>query len=274
MFWVELPMRPAQPAPHAEPARAGDEPGPSLRVLVVEDLPVNQKVATGMLRSLGHEVDIAEHGEAALGRIKTHAYDVIFMDMQMPRMDGLQATAAIRALENGKDVPIVAMTANVFETDRHACLAAGMNDFVAKPMTVQDLAAAIARVRANVAMRNDILPALPAPEFDQTRFETLLGHIDGEALRSIINGFLEEAACLLQQVEQNPTEEDRARILRILRDSAEELGFSESARASELATSNPDRPAAITKIRECLQLEAARAQVLLSVEEAKSRGAA
>src|SRR5205823_2205320 len=108
-------------------------------------VPVNQKVVRGMLRSLGHMVEIAEDGEAAVAKVRSRAYDLILMDMQMPRMNGLDATRAIRGLQEGREsVPIVAMTANVFETDRDACLAAGMNDFIGKPINLADLAAAIA----------------------------------------------------------------------------------------------------------------------------------
>src|SRR5262249_741626 len=116
-------------------------------ILLVEDMPVNQIVARGMLASLGHKVFIANDGIEALEMLETSSYDLILMDMQMPRMNGLDATKAIRGSEGSfAKLPIIAMTANAFHSDRNLCLAAGMNDFVAKPMDIEALAAAIRRI--------------------------------------------------------------------------------------------------------------------------------
>jgi len=103
-------------------------------VLLVEDNAVNREVAFDLLRSAGLEVDVAEDGVQAVEKARTSAYDLILMDVQMPGMDGLQATPAIHALPGHAGTPIVAMTANVFEEDRAACLEAGMVDHVAKPV--------------------------------------------------------------------------------------------------------------------------------------------
>jgi CheY-like chemotaxis protein len=103
-------------------------------VLLAEDNPVNSEIARMILEEVDLRVDVAEDGEQALHLAGTHHYDLILMDMQMPRMDGLAATLAIRRLPDYADRPIVAMTANAFVEDKQRCIAAGMDDFIAKPV--------------------------------------------------------------------------------------------------------------------------------------------
>jgi signal transduction histidine kinase/AmiR/NasT family two-component response regulator len=115
-------------------------------ILVVEDNAINQRVAQHMLLKLGHSVDLAQNGREALERLRTNRYDLVLMDCQMPEMDGFEATAQIRSTASAvldRDIPIVAMTANAFDEDRERCLAAGMNDFLAKPVDRQVLAGII-----------------------------------------------------------------------------------------------------------------------------------
>jgi PAS domain S-box-containing protein len=109
------------------------------RILLVEDNDLNQEVAIELLRGAGFVVDLAENGQVALDKVKAADYDIVLMDMQMPVMDGLTATREIRKEERFKDLPIVAMTANAMQRDRDLCLAAGMNDHVAKPIEPDDL---------------------------------------------------------------------------------------------------------------------------------------
>jgi CheY-like chemotaxis protein len=108
-------------------------------VLLVEDNAVNQEVALELLQSVGLQVDLVGDGEQAVRQVCQRRYDLVLMDVQMPVLDGLQATRRIRALPGMDTLPIVAMTANAFGDDRDACLAAGMNDHVAKPVDPQQL---------------------------------------------------------------------------------------------------------------------------------------
>ena len=113
------------------------------RILLVEDNELNQEVAAELLRGEGIAVDLAEHGGIALEKLAARDYDLVLMDMQMPVMDGLAATRAIRAQPRLADLPVLAMTANVMAGDRERCLAAGMNDHVAKPIDPAELQAAL-----------------------------------------------------------------------------------------------------------------------------------
>jgi PAS domain S-box-containing protein len=124
----------------------GARPRGRVRVLLAEDNPVNQKVASRMLDKLGHIVDVVGNGIEAVQAARKLPYDVILMDCQMPELDGYSATQEIRSLEGpGSHTPIIAMTANAMAGDRERCLAAGMDDYVAKPIRTEELYAALGR---------------------------------------------------------------------------------------------------------------------------------
>jgi two-component system, sensor histidine kinase and response regulator len=132
------------------------------RALLVEDNELNQEVALEFLRTLGLEVDLAADGAIALQKVQQQAYDVVLMDMQMPVMDGLSATRAIRQLPGLQALPILAMTANAMAEDRERCLAAGMNDHIAKPIDVQELVDKLHRwVRPDHSRQPPVVTACP-----------------------------------------------------------------------------------------------------------------
>lgn len=108
---------------------------PANRILVAEDNPVNQKVIIGMLKKLGFSASLASNGVEVLDALRNADYELIFMDCQMPIMDGYEATRAIRASDSGH-IPIVALTANAMPDDEEKCLAAGMDGYIPKPVNI------------------------------------------------------------------------------------------------------------------------------------------
>ena len=126
----------------------------TLNILIAEDNPVNQKVAQLMLQRLGHRTDLAANGQEVLRALENQSCDLVLMDIQMPQMDGLEATATIRTAPRfaaKAGIPIVAMTAYAMAGDRERFLAAGMDDYVAKPVSIEELRAAIERAMAKAA---------------------------------------------------------------------------------------------------------------------------
>jgi len=122
-----------------------------LRILLAEDNVVNQKLALRLLQQMGYRADVASNGVEAIESLHRQVYDVVLMDVQMPEMDGLAAARAICAKWGPKERPrIVAMTANAMQGDREACIAAGMDDYVTKPIRVEALVEALEQVRPRV----------------------------------------------------------------------------------------------------------------------------
>jgi signal transduction histidine kinase/DNA-binding LytR/AlgR family response regulator len=143
-FWFTVAL--AAPAGDAAAEPGAEAPVRHLRILLAEDNPVNQQVAIGLLRRRGHEVDVVGDGHAAVAAVAARTYDVVLMDVHMPALDGIEATRAIRRLPgDGGRVPIVALSATAMREEIAACLAAGMNDHLAKPIDPVRLAAALAR---------------------------------------------------------------------------------------------------------------------------------
>jgi signal transduction histidine kinase/ActR/RegA family two-component response regulator len=138
-FTFVIPLVPAdEPGKQAKAAQKALK-ATNLKILLVEDNAVNQMLALGMLQKLGLNADLATDGAEAVERVRDTSYDLILMDMQMPRMDGLTATRAIRSMPDIRQPRIVALTANAMESDRDACLAAGMDDFLSKPFKAAEL---------------------------------------------------------------------------------------------------------------------------------------
>jgi CheY-like chemotaxis protein len=140
---ADAPQEDFAPMPAADRSSIG-----TLRMLLADDNPVNQMTATTMLEKLGHEVVVANNGLEVIQQLEQHEFDIVFMDVQMPEMDGMTATAIIRENEesSGAHVPIVAMTAHAMKGDKEKCLAAGMDDYVSKPVRRKALAEVVDRI--------------------------------------------------------------------------------------------------------------------------------
>ena len=142
------------PPPGEQPAGPADAAIPRaarpLRILLAEDNPVNQRLARLLLEKQGHGVAVAANGAEALEAVGREVFDLVLMDVQMPVMDGLECTRAIRERERGtaRRLPVVAMTAHALRADRERCLESGMDGYVSKPVRVRELSEAIERYAA------------------------------------------------------------------------------------------------------------------------------
>jgi two-component system sensor histidine kinase/response regulator len=181
--------------------------GPCSRVLVAEDNPVNQKVAVRMLENLGYQVDVAGDGREALKALALTSYGAVLMDVQMPLMDGYEATAEVRRREEaageGRRVPIIAMTANAMQGDREKTIEAGMDDYVSKPVKPEDLGAVLERW-VPAAPRNDGTGRMEAPIDREAlaRLHGLQNDEDGDIVAELAGMFLTDARSGLQTVEE------------------------------------------------------------------------
>ncbi len=164
----------------------------TLRILLAEDNPVNQQVATAMLLKRGHQVDIVSNGREAVDAVGARTYDVVLMDIQMPEMDGFAATEAIRALPAGRTLPIIALTAHALSGERERCLERGMTGYVAKPFKAHDLFGAVeGRTAATTGAA-----AVPPPPVDLAAFRATMREAGAE---EAVDGILATFASTLPQ---------------------------------------------------------------------------
>lgn len=206
-FWFEIPLAisdgvaltksPEDRAPPATPEKKLERKNKIMntRILLAEDNPTNLMVAKIMLEKAGYQVDTAADGAEAVKAVQSFPYDLVLMDVGMPVMDGLQATAAIRALPDQKaEIPIVAMTAHVMKGDRESILEAGMDDYLAKPFRQHDLLSMVERwtgngggepVQETVSRKPDSVPVL-----DMSVLEVLCAETDPSIMPELIDTFL------------------------------------------------------------------------------------
>ncbi len=184
-----------------------------LRILVAEDNAVNQAVITRVLQKMGHTAVLAHNGKEALALASAEKFDVVFMDVQMPEMDGLAATGAIRESEknSGRHLPIFAMTAHAMKGDRERCLDAGMDGYIAKPVRFSDIEQTLTGLPSTAEM-----PARPVIEAGSWNKAEALGRIGGDEdlLQELCHIFLEESPKLIQKLRQAMADGDCDGVMR------------------------------------------------------------
>ncbi len=215
-------------------------PLPALDVLVVEDNAVNQRLMVGLLEKRGHKVRLAGNGRAALDLLERQAFDVVFMDVQMPEMDGFEATARLRERERGggRHVPVVAMTAHAMKGDRERCLAAGMDAYLSKPVQAAELWRTLESL-APAGRRPDRSAAGPAPPppdrlLDRDAALACVGG-DPQLLQEIVVLFLADCPRLVRELHEATARGDPARLRRAAHTLKGTLGHFGAAAAAGAA---------------------------------------
>jgi PAS domain S-box-containing protein len=189
------PMRQQAPLPSAPTGASVPASRPLGHILVAEDNPINRMLVQALLGEAGYTLDMAEDGEAAIAAATAQDYDLILMDIQMPNIDGIEATRAIRGLDGPRgQVPIVALTANAMTGDRDTYLAAAMNDYISKPLNAAALLAIVARWAGRAGADQTDRTILEAPLLDDIILERLSHRLSPTALRHMVMTHLEQAA--------------------------------------------------------------------------------
>jgi CheY-like chemotaxis protein len=208
-----------------------------LAILIAEDNAVNQRLALKLLEKRGHSVAVAGNGHKVLAALARRQFDVILMDVQMPEMDGFEATAAIREHEQttGAHQPIVAMTAHAMKGDRERCLAAGMDDYISKPLRAADLYNTVERLAADAPADRPAALTESADEiFDEaTAIERVQG--DVELLKELVDIFFKEYSHLMPEIRAAIAANDAAGVRRAAHTLKGALGVFGSQAAAEAA---------------------------------------
>jgi len=217
--------------------------GRPLEILLAEDSFANQRLAVGLLEKWGHSVVVVDNGRDAVSAVESTRFDLVLMDVQMPEMDGLQATAVIRKREaqTGGHLPIIAMTAHAMKGDREECLAAGMDGYVPKPIRMEALQKAIAEISASLPATTHPDAEGPPPEDPQDSadidWEAALESVQGdeELLRRVLDAIVEESPACMAQLEQALKEADPGQMQRSAHTIKGNLSLFGETRARDLA---------------------------------------
>lgn len=278
IFWFELGVVPVtrEEATGLAAKTVTEGTLPRFRILLVEDNKVNQIVATRFLARLGQDVEIANDGAEAVSITREQAFDLILMDMQMPVMDGIEATKRIIA-EGGPsaNVPIIAMTANASDDDRRRCLEAGMRGFESKPVTLERLKKMIAQTTARetaavsattaapqklelpeldlAEMHLQSMPALGIEGLDEARHAELVEALGEEVFQELVESFFDDATSLLGELNEALQKNDPEKIdhvLHTIKGAAFNVGLNDLAIKAHAMRSHTPEPAEIEMLGE------------------------
>lgn len=276
-FWFELPL-PVAAAPGLAAERREAAATRCARILLAEDVPMNQIVTSSILCKAGHTVEVVEDGVLAVEAMRKGEFDLVLMDMQMPRMDGLQATAAIRQLGGRRGaVPIIALTANALTDQLQLCLDVGMNDHVTKPIERDTLLSAVDRwldagadgaqddaaVLAGVAPVSDNPPVL-----NLATLETLAETLGADVLPRFVNGTLAELALRADRISEAAAGKAAAADAHAMVSLAGNVGLLELSRIARklqhaCEQERPDAPMLKADLRDAVNRASAALQAVL-----------
>jgi CheY-like chemotaxis protein/HPt (histidine-containing phosphotransfer) domain-containing protein len=254
----------SEPKAEGTSVSPGEEKDGRCRVLLVEDNLVNQLVAKRLLHNAGTTVDIAENGLEAVEALERQRYDVVFMDIQMPEMDGYQATTEIRRREgNDRHTPIIALTAHAMPEDRERCLASGMDDYLSKPVAPEEIEGALRRWAGSVATVESVEPKpsvapQKAPSHSQGIFdyEAALENAGGDSARLLdsLRSFQSQSGKILADLRSALSRRDLAVVelsASLLKDSLGNLAAG-AARAAAMLVETLGREGDLTRAHEAL----------------------
>jgi signal transduction histidine kinase/DNA-binding response OmpR family regulator len=255
---------------------------PSLNILLAEDHLINQKVAIRLLERLGYQADVAANGLEVLDALHRQFYDVVLMDIHMPEMDGLEATRQICKQWSREQRPwLIAMTANALQGDRTTCLAAGMDDYISKPVQLEDLRRVLAQCKVRTPVvspsdentsKNEIMAQPITTSLDNVTFQKLLEMLgDANAAIEIINYYLTDAPRMLESMHQSMMQVDAKKLnftAHTLKSSSAFLGaqvFSQLCKELELTSHAGDLTHAAELLAQA-EVEYPRLQTALEME--------
>jgi CheY-like chemotaxis protein len=231
---ITVPVGPsAEPAPEERTSELRP-----LQVLLAEDSLVNQKLAVAMLRRWGHRVTLARNGREAVAAVSGRRFDLILMDVQMPEMDGLEATAAIRSQEKrtGTRTPIMAMTAHALKGDRERCLRAGMDGYVSKPIRSRELLHAMEALVGDADSTDASRDTPPPPDAGYTWTEHFASVTDHPELRALIkDSVTRETPHLLDSLRKAIASEDPDKLMLAAQTLNGSIRYFDAATAHDLA---------------------------------------
>ncbi|OJU07220.1 MAG: hypothetical protein BGN83_12185 [Rhizobium sp. 63-7] len=267
-FWFEIPVKAAR-IEESEDHGMNDAQAAvalkTLHILLVEDNAVNQQVAAGFLRHLGQNVKIANDGFEAISAFEKDKFDLILMDMQMPNLDGIEATRRIRALPDGQAVSIIAMTANASEDDRRLCHEAGMTGFETKPVTMPKLRDIIARTE-QIVDPGQMASVKAAPPERDSEFDTLyeqrraelIEALGEEGFHELLDSFFDDAREIILKLRSTASPKDQRTIdhlLHAMKGAAASVGLGEIAVTAQAFRSGDFSPGRLEELEHLLDAQ-------------------